>query len=1082
LLKISYYLAVQTQTDIVTRINIWLSLVFSLLYVSVFGQVGVAYDLDKPAKYENRTLASEKSTEGKFKAVRHEFQNTITHYNFFFNANNKLNEVIARAKALNRDDYTKLLPFYNYSLDATALQKKELDSVIFKCTTGILIHDTRNDWIDNLYLLMGESYFFRKTFDSAYITLQFLNFAFAPKEKDGYDKPIGSNANADEGGNANIVSTREKPNIAQKIFSLPPSRNDGLVWQIRNYLELEKYPEAAALIDVLKHDPLFPHRLSATLEEVQALLFYKESIYDSAAYHLAKALPAAANNEEQARWEYLIGQLHERSNDPFLAKTFYERTIKHTYNPVLEVYARLNAIRQNRDSSTDYVQKNIDALVKMGKKDRYESYRDIIYYTAAEIELERNNKPGAEIFLLKCVRSEGGDGGQRNKAFLKLADLSFEKRKYKAAKNYYDSVNIINLSAEDRSFLHDRKIALANIVAEILVIERQDSLQRIAALPANEREAYVKKLARALRRLQGLHDDDQSAEENNNNPSFGNNSKAPPPDLFSSSSGNAEWYFYNPTLKSNGFSAFKTKWGNRPNVDNWQLSSLISLQRLAVKPGTERTANALPGLGDKNAGPSVISFKSLMDNLPLTPEKMKKSSDSVETAMFKLGKVFQEDLPDYNSAIYTYDSLLRRMPATPLREEILFNLYYCYTKIGDQAKADSVLQLMKSGYPGGKFTATAINPDSAAQAPGKIRASATRQYDKIYTAFIEGRFDEALAEKKEADSLYGSTYWTPQLLYIEAVYLIHSRQDPQAKTVLGNIQTKFPGDPMAAKAARLVDVLNRRRQIETYLTNLKIERANDTIDLAARADSVDLHPQPGARTVVAPKRFLLPRDSTQKNRTDTSQSAAKLARIKADADQAALLRKRSDSLQIVMKKATADSLALTRSRKASDSTRLTALKHHSDSIRNAIQKLQADTAQLANHIRAMNSVFAYTPEKPHSVVLLMTKVDPVYVTEARNAFNRYDLENYYGKSLAINNVSLNDTVKLMVIDSFENSMAALDYLAKAKAFAPKQIVPWLPVANYSFLVISEANLELLIRSKDMEAYRKFLIAVYPGKF
>ncbi len=71
LLKISYYLAVQTQTDIVTRINIWLSLVFSCLGVSVFGQVGVAYDLDKPAKYENRTLASEKSTEGKFKTVRH---------------------------------------------------------------------------------------------------------------------------------------------------------------------------------------------------------------------------------------------------------------------------------------------------------------------------------------------------------------------------------------------------------------------------------------------------------------------------------------------------------------------------------------------------------------------------------------------------------------------------------------------------------------------------------------------------------------------------------------------------------------------------------------------------------------------------------------------------------------------------------------------------------------------------------------------------------------------------------------------------------------------------------------------------
>ncbi|MDP4218248.1 MAG: hypothetical protein Q8927_18765, partial [Bacteroidota bacterium] len=168
-----------------TRINILFFPVLISCSLSAVGQVGVAYDLVKPPKYENRTLASEKSTEGKFRIPRHFIQNTVTHYNFYFNANNKLNEVIARAKAQTRDDYTRLLPFYNFNLEATALQKRDLDSVIFKCTTGILVHDTRNDWIDNLYLLIGKAYYFRRTFDSAYITFQFLNYAFAPKESDG---------------------------------------------------------------------------------------------------------------------------------------------------------------------------------------------------------------------------------------------------------------------------------------------------------------------------------------------------------------------------------------------------------------------------------------------------------------------------------------------------------------------------------------------------------------------------------------------------------------------------------------------------------------------------------------------------------------------------------------------------------------------------------------------------------------------------------------------------------------------------------------------------------------------------------
>jgi hypothetical protein len=48
--------------------------------------------------------------------------------------------------------------------------------------------------------------------------------------------------------------------------------------------------------------------------------------------------------------------------------------------------------------------------------------------------------------------------------------------------------------------------------------------------------------------------------------------------------------------------------------------------------------------------------------------------------------------------------------------------------------------------------------------------------------------------------------------------------------------------------------------------------------------------------------------------------------------------------------------------------------------------------------------------------------------------------------------------------------------------APRQIVPWLPKNNYSFLLISGANLELLLKNKDMDAYRKFLMAAYPGKF
>ena len=47
--------------------------------------------------------------------------------------------------------------------------------------------------------------------------------------------------------------------------------------------------------------------------------------------------------------------------------------------------------------------------------------------------------------------------------------------------------------------------------------------------------------------------------------------------------------------------------------------------------------------------------------------------------------------------------------------------------------------------------------------------------------------DSAFKMKLDADSLYGNNYWTPQLLYWEAVYYIKKRQDSNALNSLNAI-------------------------------------------------------------------------------------------------------------------------------------------------------------------------------------------------------------------------------------------------------------------------------------------------------
>src|SRR5262249_26465189 len=148
-------------------------------------------------------------------------------------------------------------------------------------------------------------------------------------------------------------------NLPKKIFSRPPSRNEAFIWQIRNYLAWEQYPEAASLIATLKADPAFPGRLHTDLEEVQALYFYKQRQWDSSATHLVNALGNATNNQERARWEFLAAQMNELSGKNQTAQHLYELSAGHTVDPVMAVYARLYSIRVDKSSGDNYIEKNI---------------------------------------------------------------------------------------------------------------------------------------------------------------------------------------------------------------------------------------------------------------------------------------------------------------------------------------------------------------------------------------------------------------------------------------------------------------------------------------------------------------------------------------------------------------------------------------------------------------------------------------------------------------------------------------------------------------------------------------------------
>lgn len=973
----------------------WLSGI--LTFVIIFGttcftrlnaQPNNSITLQKPKKFEDRQLASEKTAEKKNTVLRRFTQSGFTHYNYFFNADQKLKGILLAAKSQFKEDYTQLLPFYNYTLDATANEQSMLDSLLYKCTAGILLHDLRNAWIDDLYLLLGKAYFFRKDFDSAAFTFQYINYAYAPKD-DGYDIPLGSNASNTNG--VFTIVTKEQRNLWKKIWTNPPVRNEALLWQVRTMIEESKVAEASGLIELLQADPYFPKRLHPELHEVQAYLYYTQKIHDSAAFHLQESLSLADDQPEKSRWQYLIAQLWELAGKPGQAAGFYEKVANKTNNPVMEVYARLNLAKIQAQAGSNKTAAHIQTLLQLSKREKYQAYQDIILYAAAQLAYQQGDLALSEQILGKATKVLDADPEQRARNFLLLGNIAYQQEDFVLAASAYDSINIALLPNAEQQLINIRKSPLAKIGKLQNNINLQDSLLRIAALPLDARNALVKKIVRQLRKEQGLKEsadetfsDNLSINQQDNTNLFSNNNAA-------------DFYFSNNGVKARGFSEFKAKWGERPDVDNWRRMSAVER---TIQSFQTLQQNNDAAVENKPANSNAdITVETVLSQIPQTVEQKAIADSMIADALLETANTLLRDLDNYTAAANGYQRLLKRYP-NRRSLDILKDFYLSCQYAGMQKRADSVLGLMRIYYPNNTIVQQLLSGTKQ-----QTKDAGTTAYEAIYQDFIAGDFQKALAKKQQADAQFGQQFWTPQLLYIESLYYIKQGKDSLAIQQLNNIETKFPSSPLKGKAATMRDVLSRRKEIESYLTNLEVTREEDLV-----TKRVDL--------------------------TDTKAITT-------------LPQKTVDTA----------------------------------SLRKTVVTIPQQPAAAAIKLPELNKKeYQFNPVDTQYVGILLDKVDDIFITEARNAFNRYHQTNGQYSRLRLQTNRLDEKRVLLITGPFLNAGDAMDYLDKTKPAARSRIVPWLQADKYSFSFFSNNNLTLLLERKDWEVYQAFLKTVFPDKF
>lgn len=981
--------------------------------ISGYAQTNYRLPLNKPEKYANRALGAEKTEDTKFTLPRRLIQGMYTHYNYYYNAQNKITAIVDKAKASHQDDYTQLLSFYNYNLSSTAGDALELDSVIYKATAGIVLHDLRNSYIDNLYLLIGQAYFYWQKFDSAYRIFQFVNYQFFPKGKNDFNKVVAS-GNRAAGGNLEI-GTQEKTGIVQKAFSQPPSRNDALLWIAKTYAEDSLFTEANSLMLLLRKDPYFPKRLHPALNEVAAYVFYRQQQWDSCAFYLEKALPNAPSQHELSRWEYLLAQLHTMLKQPDHASRFYNKAKIHTTDPVMYIYARLNEAQLTSGTGTEALRRTLNEIVQLSRKERFDGYEDILYAAAASSAIELGDSALAKTLLQKSIRNNSAHPSLKNKTLLRLADISYAQRDYMIAANCYDSLDLKDPALEpQRELLDFRKQWMQELVKNIRIVAKEDSLQAVSKLPETELESYLKSLSKKLRKERGIK------EEVSSDAAIVTEKKTEA--LFTNDGKQGEWYFSNAGAKAKGFSQFKAKWGNRPNIDQWRRMEAVEMAMGAKTniPSADKKDDAAAA---EEEDEEDISVEGLRKQLIFTEEAQEASDKKIITALLNQGMIYKVKLDDYLNAAAAYEALYKRFPKRKPEELLLYELYDTHNKIGQIPKSQQYLQELEANYGDGDFLK---KMRSAKSGDKKQKDSATLVYEKIYERFLEGAFETALREKQAADTIYGKIYWTPQLLYIEAVYHISRRSDSAAITALSHIIQEFAQTLMAEKANIMIDVLSRRSEIEAYLSATEITRTGE--------DFIPATDEPSRQKKVAvavQEKPEAPKPKSVNLPTEAAAVNVPRAETKPIIPQADTIVKKQDI--VVVEKPSSDG-------------------------------------------------YLFDPAQPHLVVMLLDNVDPIYVSESRGALLRYLRTAHSQLTLEANIHRMNDRYSWIEIGNFSNLEDAMRLMEPTRQQAGSRIVPWLGNNKYRFLVISAQNLATLKAKKDPEIYLQFLQLQIPGKF
>jgi len=773
----------------------------------IVGKV-IPQEIEKPLPYER--LLNTKYTLG-----RRAYQNTVSQFNFLFNAEEELNANILKARNEYVDDYTTLISFYDYDLSTIA--KNSIDSIIYRCNANIVLHDLRSNWVDDAYLLLAKAYLFHKDFDTAGSILQFINYSFDDKE-DGMDLPIGSNLRNTKGKFS--IATAEN----NRFFENLNVRNESMIWQARNYIEKEEWNEGISLLQLLEADAIFPKRLYPFLNEQLGYGYYQMEMYDKAAAALEKGIDNAPDDAAKTRWYYLIGQLWQKADRWDKAYPWFKKANQNAVNPIVSVYAKISMISYDAKNANNAWEELAYSLEKMTKRDKYKPYTDIIYFEMAKLAIQNNVYSKANDWLIQSIKKNRTNLRQKQKAFELLGDINYSNNQYSIATRAYDSLNTVLKTNPNYETIQARKKWLSTISINEKIVEAQDTLQYIYQLNPSNQEAYFDQWQKSIK----IKNESLKDIFLDKIPSSNYSIETPIRSNLSSIDNNSSFYFDNKAVIAQGKKNFTQKWGQRPNVDSWRrkasLMNAPSSNQDVSSTGFQNNTNSdslqKMSLSKDEKGDEKLDKKGNGYAMIIDGSSYYKSKQDWNKAALTNAQTFLLELNDFERAYPLYLKVIANDIDSSTTERALLDLASHYLHENVNEKSDSIIRIVENRFPKGFY----VTKKKESSLKKKRDADLLNDYKEAYFLSQIGNWETLAALSNQLNADLRRTKWNTPFKFIQVKMYAQQRMDSAAIVLLDSIILQNTNEKIRDRSKNILEELKNRKQTESYLTNLNISK------------------------------------------------------------------------------------------------------------------------------------------------------------------------------------------------------------------------------------------------------------------